>query len=396
MNIVDIWEQKQPEGQNLEYKSYEFSDGKFNGISDKEKSKLAQVISSMANAEGGTIIIGIREDNDKNPSILIDIGVTLKQFETWQQSFRQYMSSRVKPIIYGIDCEIIELEGKNLIQIDVPNSLSKPHALNNGSKDEFYIRYGNMTHPMLLDDLRDAFEDKSLIENKIINFKNERLSMVLGNEVIGDIDGQAGMILHIIPESSMHLNSYIDLRKAKLNEKLDLFSPPNKRTSKLGRVDFNMDGLLVHYKSIGSPNNSTAQIFHNGIIEVLEFRLMNMWDEYNKKNFIFDWTVIEKTLAERLYNYSVLLQEMNISKPYYIFLTLFNVKGRQSLWDFDLYPEKPLSRNIIKLAPGFILEEEFEKEIAPILNSFANTFGMEKSTMYFDDGTPNPLKFDFI
>lgn len=220
--------------------------------------------------------------------------------------------------------------------------------------------------------------------------------MVLGNEVIGDIDGQAGMILHIIPESSIHLNSYIDLRKAKLNDKLDLFSPPNKRTSKLGRVDFNMDGLLVYYKPIGSPNNSTAQIFHNGIIEVLEFRLMNMWDEYNKKTFIFDWTVIEKTLAERLYNYSVLLQEMNISKPYYIFLTLFNVKGRQSLWDFDSYPEKPLSRNIIKLAPGFILEEEFEKEIAPILNSFANTFGMEKSTMYFDDGRPNPFKFDFI
>lgn len=396
MNLADIWEQKQPEGQRLEYKSYEFDDGKFNSIKEKERNKFAQVISSMANAEGGTIIIGIREDEDKNPSKIVDVGVNSNDFETWQQSFRQYMSSRIKPVIYGIDCTLKELEGQNLIQIDIPNSVNKPHAFNNGSKDELFIRYGNMTNPMLLDDLRDAFENKSMIENKIINFKNERLSMILGNEIIGDLEGQAGLALHIIPESSMRLNSYIDVKEARLNQNIDIFSPASRHIYRAGKENFNMDGLLIQYKSFGKTKASATQLFHNGGLEAFELRLMNMLNEANQKNYIFDWEKLEKILAERIYTYSVALEELNIPRPYYIFVTLFNVKGMQSKGSFELYPEEPISRNIVKLAPGFLIDGKFEDEIAPILNSLANTFGIEKSAMYLNDGEADSSKFDFL
>lgn len=223
VTLQETWDLKLPEGQKLEYKQYIFTDGKFKSLEDNQRRKLSQVISSFANSDGGSIIIGIAEDENHNPSKLNDVGVDQKSFENWEQSFRQYISSKIKPVIYGVECYIEQVEGVNLIKIDVPRSLNKPHAINNGSKDELYIRYGNMTNPMLLDDLRNAFGDKNITENKINNFKNERLSMILGDEIFDDLNNNSALVIHIIPETSTKLDNYVDLKKAEQDQNLDVF-----------------------------------------------------------------------------------------------------------------------------------------------------------------------------
>lgn len=397
MKLQEVWDLKLPESQNLEYKRYVFDDGKFKSLTEKEKNKLGQVISSFANSDGGSIIIGITEDENHNPSILTDVGVNNEEFENWEQSFRQYISSKIKPVIYGIDCYIEQVEGTNLIKIDVPMSLTKPHAINNGSKDELYIRYGNMTNPMLLDDLRNAFEDKNITENKIINFKNERLSMILGNEILGDLDNNSALVIHIIPETSVKLNNYIDLKKAEDKQKLDVFSPTPLGGSRRGNVIYNMDGLFVHYEAFNALPNSYTQLFHNGSLEVTEVRLMNQLNEPDNKIYIYDWWKLERLLVSKIYSLTKVMQEIQISKPYYVFVTLLNVKDRQSLGYLELYPEKPITRNIAKSVVAYITEESsFEESLYPLLTSLANVFGLKNSGMYSEDGTPIMDQFDFI
>ena len=132
---------------------------------------------------GGKIILGIGEDDNHNPNQLKDVGLNEQTLEMWEQSFRQYISSKIKPVIYGIKVSLETIEEVNLLRIDVPMSLVKPHAINNGSRDDLYIRYGNMTTPMLYEDIRNAFDEKTITENKIINFKNERLGMISGGEI---------------------------------------------------------------------------------------------------------------------------------------------------------------------------------------------------------------------
>lgn len=397
MKLQEVWDLKLPESQNLEYKRYVFDGGKFKSLTEKEKNKLGQVISSFANSDGGSIIIGITEDENHNPSILTDVGVNNEEFENWEQSFRQYISSKIKPVIYGIDCYIEQVEDKNLIKIDVPMSLTKPHAINNGSKDELYIRYGNMTNPMLLDDLRNAFEDKNITENKIINFKNERLSMILGNEILGDLDNNSALVIHIIPETSVKLNNYIDLKKAEDKQKLDVFSPTPLGGIRRGNVIYNMDGLFVHYEAFNVLPNSYTQLFHNGSLEVTEVRLMNQLNESDNKSYIYDWWKLERLLVSKIYSLTNVMQEIQISKPYYVFVTLLNVKERQSLGYLELYPEKPITRNIAKSVVAYITEESsFEESLYPLLTSLANVFGLKNSGMYSEDGTPIMDQFDFI
>ncbi len=397
VTLQEIWDFKLPEGQKLEYKQYVFNNGQFKNLEDNKKRKLGQVISSFANANGGSVILGVAEDENHDPSTLVDVGIDQKSFESWEQSFRQYISSKIKPVIYGIDCYIEQIENVNLIKIDVPKSLNKPHAINNGSKDELFIRYGNMTNPMLLDDLRNAFEDKNITENKIISFKNERLSMILGDEIFEDLDNDSVLVIHIIPEVSTKLNYYVNLRKAEQNQKLDVFSPTGMGGGyRRGNAVYNMDGLMIFYESFSNAPSSYTQLFHNGSLEITEVRLMNRTDDVDGKDYIYDWYEFEKLLASKIYTLSNVMKDVQIQKPYYVFTTLLNVKGKQSL-GFDLYPDKPINRNIVHSVPAYIKEDmNFESALFPLLTSLANAFGVKNSGMYLEDGSPNMERFDFI
>jgi len=397
VTLQEIWDLKLPGGQKLEYKQYTFTDGKFKNLEDNQKRKLSQVISSFANSDGGSLIIGIAEDDSHNPSTLNDVGVDQKSFENWEQSFRQYISSKIKPVIYGVECYIDQIEGVNLIKIDVPRSLNKPHAINNGSKDELYIRYGNMTNPMLLDDLRNAFGDKNITENKIKNFKNERLSMILGDEIFDDLNNNSALVVHIIPEASTKLDNYVDLKKAEQDQNLDVFSPTKMGGFRRGNVIYNMDGIMVFYESSNNNLSSYTQLFHNGSLEATEVRLMNHINDVDGKSYIYNWYKFEKLLANKIYSLSKVIEKAHISKPYYVFTTLLNVKGKQSFGDVGLYPESPIKRNIVHSVPSYINEEKnFASSLYPLLTSLANVFGIKNSSMYFEDGTPNMERFDFI
>lgn len=381
INIQEIWDNKLSEDQKLEYKQYFFTNGKFSSISDKEKNKLLQVISSFANTTGGTIIIGIGEDDNHNPAQLKDVGINEQNLETWEQSFRQYISSKIKPVIHGIKINLETIENIYLLRIYIPMSLTKPHAVNNGSRDDLYIRYGNMTTPMLFEDIRNAFDEKNITENKIINFKNERLSMILGGEIAGDLEGDTAMVIHIIPQTSMKLNSYTDLSKAETNHKIDVFSPTSRSIMRRGYVSYNMDGLLVSYES-SKKIAAYTQFFHNGSLEITEIRMMNMDRENRNEKFIYSWLKLEEMLINKVRDFTEVMSELEIPKPYLVFVTLLNTKGKQSQGDFENYPIKPFIRNVIHSMPAFIIENDnYLNSMYPLITSLSNAFGLKDSQL---------------
>lgn len=254
-----------------------------------------------------------------------------------------------------------------------------------------------MTNPMLLDDLRNAFGDKNITENKINNFKNERLSMILGDEIFDDLNNSSALVIHIISEASTKLDNYIDLKKAEKDQNLDVFSPTKIGSGRRGNVIYNMDGIMVFYESFNSNLSSYTQLFHNGSFETTEVRLRNRTNDTNGKSYIYNRYEFEKLIANKIYSLSKVMEKADISKPYYVFTTLLNVKGKQSIGDFELYPESPIKRNIVHFVPSYINEEKnFAPSLYPLLTSLTNAFGIKNSSMYFEDGTPNMERFDFI
>lgn len=395
MDIVNIVENKLPEGQKLEFKKYFFEDGKFNRLLDKNKNALVKEITAFANADGGTIVIGIEEDENHNPLTLSDVGVNKENFETWEQSFRQFISAKIKPVIYGLTSKLVNYDDENLIMIEIPKSMMKPHAFDDGNKDSFHIRYGNTTNAMRLEELRSAFQDRDLLGQKIIQFRDNRLAKIYSGEVMGEIENQSLLVIHIIPEWSLGLNSYVDLKEFKENQKVDVLSPTRLNASerRRGWPSYNFEGLRIDTGEKEGLFDSYTQVFYNGIIECVEKRLMNVPSKYDQdKSIIFRWDRFEELLVEKIREFTQVLEEQNLPKPYNILVSLLNVKGKIATageWG-DPTPSGALLQNIIKIIPAYYSDENgLEEALLPMMTNLAHVFGYEYSSLYTRDNLAN-------
>lgn len=386
MIVQDIIEDRIQENQMLEYKSYKFEDGKFKSLTEKEKAKLAKEITSFANADGGEIIIGIGEDSHHNPTEIIDVGVNDENFEEWEQSFRLYIKSKIKPIIHGINCKLEKVDDKNVIIIKINKSIVKPHAFFDGNKDEFFIRYGNICNNMSLEDLEQSFSNKELLKSNITKFRDNRIGMILNDEIVGNISEKTILVVHIIPVWSMNINSLIDIRKVKYNSNLDVFSPTPFGDGRRGTDSYNTDGLLINYGFGELPTMSYTQLFNNGCIESSEIRLMNVLRD--NENIIYKWTELENILYKRIFDFSKILEEYNIPKPYNVFVSILNGKSKRTLLSDFNDRSKPLSRDIIKSIPAYLNDDlSFEESMYPLFRNLSNAFGKENSSLYNEDGS---------
>lgn len=361
------------ENKELEYKDYSFNDGK---MTDKHKEKFMKEITAFANTIGGTIIIGMQEDENRLPTKINGAGFSIREFDNWLSSFRQLVLSRIRPHLHGIECIPVELDENNIaIVISVPRSYSRPHSFWDGNKDEFYMRYSNGITYMDIDDLRKEFLYSSSIQNKMLQFRRDRISMILANECVGNLGADGKLVIHIIPEWSFELGNLVDLKKVERNSELRPFSGSS------WSYRYNADGYCIYSKHNEDNLMKTyTQVFHNGIIEAVEIRLIS---QYREKE-IFDWKQVEKAIIDAISNYGDIMNLLRVPKPWHIFATLLNVKGyrtNMSGW----YDSEEIDRNIIQSIDGIWQEDcSIDSALKPVLSSLANAFGFS-GTSFFND-----------
>lgn len=400
MDIESIFNESIQENQKIEYKNYFFEDGKLNSLGNKQKNTLLKEITSFANSEGGNIIIGIAEDDNHNPEIMSDVGVNSETWEEWEQSFRLLCKSKIRPVLHGLSCKLIEYNNKYLIEIEIPKSILKPHSFYDGNKDEFYIRYGNISNHMSYDDLRRSFTELDSIESNVSTFRDNRIAMILNNEIFNNFENETILVLHIIPNWSMGLSNSIDMDVVDLDiveeENLfDVFSPRSSSGHRRGELNYNTDGVIVSYgENLGFsefPVDSYTQIFHNGAIESVEVRMMNYSKKQNniidnKNRYIYNLKDMGKLLYDNILRNCRLLREANVPKPYNVSVSILNGKGKKAIRDNDFgYLTKSLPREIIKFIPAYITEDRsIEESLTPLFMSFANSFGLKELNILED------------
>ena len=207
--LTALIEDSTVENMSLEFKSFSFDDGK---VSSKEKDDIVKEIVALANSEGGNIIIGIDENGKRMASKLKDIGCTVSQFDGIQLAIQQYMLAKVRPRLYGVKMFGIPInDDKIVISIQVPKSYNRPHAVNDGNKDVFYMRHSNGVTYMSVDDLRTQFLSSASYKKDILSFRQDRISMILANEVLGTLLDGAKVLLHIVPLWSLAEGNNIDI-----------------------------------------------------------------------------------------------------------------------------------------------------------------------------------------
>ncbi len=390
--LEEIISEKISESDTLEYKDYYFTNGKLTSLDQKELAKLFKEICALANYNGGKIILGLKEDNNHNPSELSDVGVNKDTFEMWEQALRNKLSVNIIPSLYGITTELVEVrDDTNCIIIDVPRSVLKPHAYNTGSNHEFYIRNGNTSIQMRYNDLKNSFDSLSNRQQKLESFRSERISSILNSEIDDTLITSPLLLIHILPEVSFDERIYIDLKACEYNDNLDIFNPDGHH----GSVNYNANGLIKTRRNHKDLLSTYIQIFSNGNLEIGEIYLMK-YDVDENPRMIYCWDNFEKIIAKKIYNYCKELYKQRLGTGFYISFTLLNVKDYYSRTSGFGELSEPIKQNIIK--SQFVkwdINTSYQSSMYQLFNKFANIFGSRESWLY-NDGEPIAEKFNFI
>jgi len=189
--VLALKEQREPEGPFLEYKSARL----FKSKNDKIFETLSKELTAFANAAGGVLIIGIKEDSERCIEAFEPI-TDDKKMDSWLEDG---LLPRISPPM-AMTVQEIEVEHGKLLVIDVPPSPSAPHQ---ASDRKYYARRLYRVDPLLafeIDDIRRRAEGSPLnvsvgiwFENGIINFfiKNSSINPIYNIKVkIGGINGE--------------------------------------------------------------------------------------------------------------------------------------------------------------------------------------------------------------
>jgi len=367
------------EHRSLEFKSYLFPNGKIEP--SKVKEELAKDITAMANAEGGVIILGIREI-DNVAAELIGIGCSMAAFDEIQQALQSFLLARVRPRLYGIAMAPIILDNDNIsIVISIPRSFARPHAVNDGNKDYFFIRHGNIVQSMSVDELRRQFLLSSSLKTEIKLFRQDRIGMVINHETVGPLLAGPKLIIHMIPAWSFEDSNFVNVRQFQEEAQSNLTNPIS-RGSSWGSC-YNADGYCEKHETKSNEVDYYFQIFRNGIIEIVDSCMLLRLS--TSCEYDYRWSYAEAEIFRKLQSNEKLLTSLCVPRPWYIFISLLNMKGFRA----NTYGEsRPLDRDIIH-ADSCLWEDDIQNLdhiIRPAFDSLANCFGRASSANFYDDG----------
>ena len=123
-DLIDVI--KQGEGQTIEFKT------------SFQKEVIESVV-AFANARGGKILVGVA-----NTGSIIGIELSKESLQNWINQIKQNTSPSIIP-----DMEIIEIDGKAVIVIEIKEYPIKPMSY----KNRYFVRRANSNHIMSLDEI---------------------------------------------------------------------------------------------------------------------------------------------------------------------------------------------------------------------------------------------------
>ena len=133
--------------------------------------------------------------------------------------------------------------------------------------------------------------------------------------------------------------------------------------------------LLIESKNL---IKDYTQVFHNGIIEAVEIRLMSE----NGEKRVCEWSQVQLACIGSLVEYGNIMERLHIPKPWHILATILNAKDYVANFGWGEL-SLPIERNLIFSLDGVCTEDiQMKVALKPVFDSLSNAFGFEKSNVF--------------
>lgn len=302
----------------------------------RKQNEFRHDICSFANADGGYLIFGIKEEAGVPSEIN---GITVGNTDKFELDRRNEMSG-ILPVVPNVEFSYIKLsDGNYVIVVKISRGVHKPYLYKENEGDyKFFVRRGNRKQAMSYMEIRDNFLHSNLLSEEVKSFRKERLV-----SYIEENPDTPFSIVQVIPEDFLNDTAitilYNDYKDKNINFH-DLFNGLC-----YGHIVPNVDGICF-------PNYHTdygvfLQLFNNGITEL--FYKMDIRERQGEK---WLWTpgILEKMSdlvedTKELYA----LQERHAAA--YVCVTISGCKGLWSDEDFRTDYFGKVDRNEINCMP---------------------------------------------
>ena len=354
--------------------------------------EIAKDLSSFANSDGGNIIYGIREINNK-PKEIIPINqpnLREKLDQIARNGIDPSLDVRIFPIDVNIECD----EGQ-VIFIYIPRKYPILHqAIKRG---KYYKRTEFTSSPMSNFEIETAFKLIYNYEERINSIYQNRLHELNNGKYHINIPSPNRMLIHMISIDALNANRSLDL-EILFNNFENHLKPLD---CILGRnIERNLHGLLV---SCGpDPYSNTyvgyVQLYRNGIIEVIDSSLMKPTKQlhrrgYNKPVKILDMWILEKNIIDSCKMYLNTLEKIGAGLPIFLYISFTHLKGYKiSLAPYRdpfLRKDSDVTKRDEILLPRIKIDSfkiDFEEKLKISFDIFWNAFNQPGSRNYDKNG----------
>jgi len=287
--------------------------------SDKQKKEFLADVSSFANASGGDLVFGIKEQNGVASQL---IGLQLSSLDAEILRLENILRDGLDPRIPNIRLQEISLTSGVALLIRVTRSWIPPHRVKLGGTSRFYSRNSAGKYELDVSEMRPLFALSASALEQIRNFRINRLSKIAAGEGNLILRSDHRLVLHVVPFAAFDPLTRVDLSALTLETDRLI---PMAVTGGWSRPRHNFDGLLSFAKSDGVCF-SYLQLFRNGSVEAVNTSLLKKYERENLSPERYIYDRYEAEVIDTVTRIMSLQKQLGVEPPLFVMLSFLGVK----------------------------------------------------------------------
>jgi len=261
-------------------------------------------------------------------------------------------ATSLQPRIPDVEFKFIVAEKSEnyVLLMRIRKSWAAPHRVIIGGHGHFYSRNSAGAYPLDVDQLRSAFLRAQSIEDRIREFRHNRIAAItVGETPVPIIDG-AKYAVHLVPLSAFTSRELIPMRALRKSmgqfQYLGASAGWNQST--------NIDGVVL-YQLRKERNQAYTQVYRNGCVEAVVAYERN-------GNPIVHAPWQEWVTLKYVDQYARTLFALGVPLPIFVFLSLFNARGYRLYFGERMFRDDSdsLDRDALLLPEVSIEEPDFK------------------------------------
>ncbi|KVZ44404.1 helix-turn-helix domain-containing protein [Burkholderia ubonensis] len=356
-------------------------------LSDKGKHELAKDVCAFANAMGGNIIIGVREDAGVAQEI---VPIAVADLDHTLQQLTNTLRDRLEPSVTTLETQPVQVDGGHVVVLRVTASPSAPHRVQRDG--QFYLRNSVGKEAMDMHALRTAFAVSAGLAARARTFRDARLEALRRNEPPVLLVAGPRAVLHVIP---VHALTRADAHPAAQLRVAATHLCAARPTGVLLETPWvNLDGVVCpSHRALTRDHLAYGQIFRDGCVEIVG-TYMTFDLPGGPTGIIYPPLYEHPMMRHAAPAVGATLEALDVPAPAYLGLSLLGVAGHpvQVLQSSRYEVQRALPEYVREIvAPPVYLErwdDDWLAALRPAFDMVWNAVGIESTQTDFDAADP--------